>query len=436
MDRKIAWLLLGLVALLVQGCGGQVTSVRADTLVVRKTAPMNGMPSWTRTVKNARSVERLAKVLLSLKPAPQGPTACPADYGTVYHLTFKYQGKTVLTATADGSGCEGAEVQGRAVWTMKSSFWSTLAQTLGVPEMTLNAMGRVRAPSDLAFGQTIAFWNERAGLVAGTALGAPAGFVTVTTDGGKTFAETFASPDPVLSVGVGPYPRAWVATGSCDGGHCRVSLYQSADGGESWELMRTMPEIPQHLDPGGLGWGFIPKDTPPDSALLTLTQDGGKTWHVVASSATCPKGPYMKYGPALASFPEPDEGYLVCAGQPGAGQQLKELMVTHDAGKTWTLISQDFFAGGYASGLVSRPDGRGWYWGARAMMMATTDGGRAWRTLSLAQPDVTTVLSADLLTDRLGYALIEGHPVGGTALMRTNDFGRTWTRVMVWPFPH
>lgn len=46
------------------------------------------------------------------------------------------------------------------------------------------------------------------------------------------------------------------------------------------------------------------------------------------------------------------------------------------------------------------------------------------------------MLSADLLTDRLGYALIEGHPVGGTALMRTNDFGRTWTRVMVWPFPH
>lgn len=50
----------------------------------------------------------------------------------------------------------------------------------------------------------------------------------------------------------------------------------------------------------------------------------------------------MKYGPALASFPEPIEGYLVCAGQPGTGQQLKELMVTHDAGKTWSLISQDF----------------------------------------------------------------------------------------------
>ena len=435
MDRKIALVLLGLAALLVQGCGGQVTSVRADTLVVRKTAPMDGMPSWTRTVRNARAVERLAEVLLSLKPAPQGIGTCPADFGIVYHMTFKYRDKTALTATVDGSGCEEAYVRGHTLWAIKRSFWSTLAQTLGTPVMTLGAIGTARAPSDLAFGQTIAFWDERTGLVAGTSLGAPSGFVTVTTDGGKTFAETFASPDPVLSVGVGPYPRAWVATGSCDSRNCTVSLYQSVDGGESWELMRKMPEIPQHLDPGGLGWGFVPKDTPPDSALLTLTQDGGKTWHVVASSATCPKRPYMKYGPALAYFPEPDDGYLVCAGQPGAGQQLKELMATRDAGKTWSSISGDFFAGGYASGIVFRPDGHGWYWGARAMMMATTDGGQSWRTLSLAEPDVTTVLSAALLTDRLGYALIEGHPVGGTALMRTNDFGRTWTKVLVWPFP-
>ena len=299
MDRKIAWLLLGLAALLVQGCGGQVTrskppSVKADTLVVRKTALMDGMPSWTRTVRNARSVERLAAALLSLQPAPKGPSACPADFGIVYHMTFKSRGKTVLTATADGSGCEEAHVRGRTLWAMKSSFWSTLAQTLGMPVMTLGAMGTVRAPSNLAFGQTIAFWNERAGLVAGTAQGAPSGFVTVTTDGGKTFAETFASADPVFSVGVGPYPRAWVATGSCESTHCTVSLYQSTDGGQSWQFVRTMPEIPQHLDPEGLGWGFIPKETPPDSALLALTQDGGKTWHIVASSATCPKSPYMK----------------------------------------------------------------------------------------------------------------------------------------------
>ena len=85
-------------------------------------------------------------------------------------------------------------------------------------------------------------------------------------------------------------------------------------------------------------------------------------------------------------------------------------MATRDAGETWSVISRDFPAGGYASGMVFRPDGHGWYWGARAMMMATTDGAQSWRTLSLAQPDVTTVLSADLVTDHLGYALIEGQP--------------------------
>lgn len=128
------------------------------------------------------------------------------------------------------------------------------------------------AQSDVIyFGKDVAFWNERAGLVAGgnpkgvvNGLSGAESFVALTIDSGKTFSETFASSRPILSLGVDGYPDAWVATGACTGGGCWVQLYRTVDGGKSWHLSQTMTRVPAGFLAGGFGWAITPS---PSSAV-------------------------------------------------------------------------------------------------------------------------------------------------------------------------
>ena len=86
-----------------------------------------------------------------------------------------------------------------------------------------------------------------------------------------------------------------------------------------------------------------------------------------------------------------------------------------------------------SSGFDLRPDGTGWLWGPRAPLSLTTDGGRTWDPLSVADGDVRIVAGANLYGPKKGGALIWDPGRQATLLLETTDGGSTWDEIYAFP---
>ena len=87
---------------------------------------------------------------------------------------------------------------------------------------------------------------------------------------------------------------------------------------------------------------------------------------------------------------------------------------------------------GYVSGITILPDLQGWLWLGRGLLYHTDNGAnRHAIATTVVQPDVTTVVSADFMSDTNAYVLL--WKSGGTDLIRTTDGGRTWSTTHSWP---
>lgn len=266
--------------------------------------------------------------------------------------------------------------------------------------------------------QSVAFFDARHGLLA-TAPAAcrePHGCtarIETTGDGGRTWVVRLRARGPVALSAVRGTRLAWALTAD--------ALLRSEDGGVSWRRVPAAhPGVPQFvsasegwLSGGGSGGG------PPPTVLVTA--DGGRTWRERTTPCRGPLG----FGLAVAPF-APGGAWLVCFGQGGAGNQAKALYLTRDGGRTWTLRQPErrMPSFGYVSALQMLADGHGWLLLARGGLLATADGGGTWRTFAITPPDRVSPVSASLLDDRTGYAVIRGCPV---SLVGTTDGGRRWT---------
>jgi len=100
-SRKIVALLL--VLLVLAGCD---TAQSAKVSILQVARPAGNFPPFSKTVKDATSVQHFYNLAYALPSPPSGTVNCPADNGTIYNLTFLNGTTLVQTMVLQASGCE------------------------------------------------------------------------------------------------------------------------------------------------------------------------------------------------------------------------------------------------------------------------------------------------------------------------------------------
>jgi photosystem II stability/assembly factor-like uncharacterized protein len=152
----------------------------------------------------------------------------------------------------------------------------------------------------------------------------------------------------------------------------------SRDGGEHWSS-QPVP-VPasacqsgcdvQAAQPAG-STTFLQIDGYPSAAYLLVSRDAGRTWTVLRLPAAA--GPYPR-----SQFFGPEAGIVIAAGSQGAVGP--DAYVTSDGGQSWTPVPLGRSFGNTTSfDFVSTGSGFAWMAGAGSpVLYQTTDSGRAW----------------------------------------------------------
>lgn len=156
---------------------------------------------------------------------------------------------------------------------------------------------------------------------------------------------------------------------------------------------------------------------------FAATTDGGRSWRT--GRLPCGLNPPLGFSPSSSPFAVSPDGTLwaLCAGEPGAGSQLKSLYRSTDGGRTWQH-EPDPETFGYAMDLTALSSTTAWRAGGRAPLYRTDDGGATWHA------DLADVFNTAFATPAFVAALdasTAATSVFDTAY-RTSDGGRTWQR--------
>jgi len=132
--------------------------------------------------------------------------------------------------------------------------------------------------------------------------------------------------------------------------------------------------------------------------------------------------------------------WLACSMGGGAGNELKAIYETTDAGRSWqarTMVRPDrpslslgsgLGSYGYMRAIAFTPDGEGWLTETRGSFFSTTDGGSTWTEhTGFQQPETAFGSSVWRVNDALGFALIM-RP-GRMVLHESWTGGRYWSKV-------
>ena len=248
---------------------------------------------------------------------------------------------------------------------------------------------------DIGYLESIAFRSARDGV-----LTAQRGGVAVTHDGGRTWhwiltsdfgASAQAAPDGWLVLSGGLFRMD-------ESGTRRALLYPHSQPAPSEASFSTPSD--------GIGVGF--DWTMTDTEIVTVTHDGGRTWHLLRSLplGDSPDG-LARAGPRAV--------YLVVSTDRRIGD---ELLRSTDDGRSWRRVATprqaQFFEVSFPSlldGVLGDDQGR---------FYSTRDGGRGWRQVHSRGLDLRTF---SFLTPEHGFALAE---VPDFVLRETRDGGRTW----------
>lgn len=294
------------------------------------------------------------------------------------------------------------------------------------------AAGSTTAPVDSGpLPLSLAFWDERHGLLgARTCWDCRGGTISTTDDGGRTWHVQRRTARRVSWVTTLGDRQAWAIAGR--------NLLHSVDGGQSWRLVSRSRLLSAGFTGESVGWGVLESPQAAFESMLVRTADGGRTWQ--PSPVPCPR---VVGGVMGVSFPTPTTGWLLCVGEPGAGQQQKAVLATIDGGRSWQAVSGAIVGNtslggglggyGYPLGIAFRPDGRGLLWEGRGTLFVTHDGGRTWTPKDkVVGPEVDFGQSASLPRDRVFFVLLQR---GSFRLLRSQDGGRTWSVIHRWLRP-
>lgn len=286
---------------------------------------------------------------------------------------------------------------------------------------------------------SIAFWDAEHGLVgSGITWKKTAGAISLTSDGGKTFHVVLRTPGPVEWVSTAGSHDAWALVEHWVSGDNNVffRLLRSSDRGKTWQKTSAAVWNPSFAT-ANEGVAFAPFRArgllyPSATGPLLKTSDGGLSWERLGSPCAGSTGP-------LVAFPSPLRIWMVCGGQPGAGNEAKAVYSSKDGGRNWRELVDVPMTGraggltgyGYPQGISFTPQGYGLLWESRGTLNLTRDGGRHWKALAVVEPELDFGLSAVMLSETRAFVLLERE--GNYRLLTTADDGRSWSVVHRWP---
>lgn len=234
-------------------------------------------------------------------------------------------------------------------------------------------------------------------------------------DGGNTWTRLSDAGAPVGTLDFVSATLGWAGT---DAG-----LLATADGGKSWAKVAVGGTF-KRVDFGDAthGWALD------DKLNLLASTDGGKSW--VQRANPCGQ----EAATSAFSFVDAASGWMLCGGQPGAGQQGKWLFRTLDGGRTWTNLTSTpsegappgqpggLPAGGYVADLFFLDAAHGWFSLNRGGLWSTADGGSTW-TQARGLSGADSLPAVRFVSPEKGFMIQEQ---GTRGLLATLDGGATW----------
>ncbi len=220
----------------------------------------------------------------------------------------------------------------------------------------------------------------------------------------------------------------WAINSRCRGSLCSAAIIASSAGSNDWHAL-PQPSLhgvspPFTLDrvDASHAW-FLYKQGRLASGVshLIMTSDGGVHWRALPDPCTREFNDDIR----LAAHNDQDL-YLICAGQPGTGQQLKQVFRTTSGGTRWQRVG-GLGAGGYISDLAVTGPSTAFATETRGNFLKTVNAGSTWSPalpLSVVNPSDGSLGPLDFINPIDGWVASFPH-----RLFRTTDGGRTWQEI-------
>ncbi|GAB4405411.1 MAG: hypothetical protein OHK003_33060 [Anaerolineales bacterium] len=254
-----------------------------------------------------------------------------------------------------------------------------------------------------------------------------------TTDGGVTW-ESFNTPFSGGSMHFVDESNGWVmADLGVGAGSMAVSIFQTRDGGKTWE--RTYTNDPNFADSGdtlplgGIKNLIVPLNTKtawvggvvyaPGQTYLFRSDDGGETWFNI--NLVLPKSTdESELSVQGILFVSPQEGLLALRVTSDSPETI--VYITKDGGNTWTQLPVTFE--GY--GILETPSAREMIFYTADQFYVTKDAGA---NVEQITPDVKfgdSVIDMSFANSQTGW-VVASNSSGDFILYKTTDGGATWT---------
>ena len=404
-SSRYKFILLYLLVFLLSGCGNPAATITEAS----PTSVVSPSPVKTSTLEpTPTSIPSEPTLEASPTLAGETPTTQAPAINQILDLTFV----DALHGWLIGSQCDN---QGNCTLAVRSSQDGGKTWRSEPAPCTGIAWNGESAPShdvrNIRFANLKEGWAFEPGLFA-------------TQDGGKTWTdETRAQPVIALQP---VQDSVWAIQGSCRSeNQCNFSLIQWNPAKNNWQplnlqpqILRSQVQLVRHKgqDAWVLSWGSGSPPSKPAN-ILAITHDGGENW-IKGSSPCTEAGLFTNRLAAVDSH----QVWTVCAGEPGAGQQMKYLFKSSDGGESWGE-GIEIGSGGYLDDLAAITSDTGFLGVGRGTLMATQDGGQSWSPaipISKANPTDTSGWRIVFVDTQNGWASL------GRLVFRTTDGGKTW----------